>query len=63
MNGAYEFYDYGDLIFGLESSSSIHFTEKSRDNINNKYLEEYKKNFCSFGSKCFLLKKIKKNTL
>jgi len=43
MNGAYEFYDYGDLIFGLESSSSIHFTEKSRDNINNKYLEEMKR--------------------
>lgn len=61
-----EYFDNFDYIFGDFAYDKVRlkgFNDSSNKNatkINNiKGLEEYKKNYCSYGAKTFLLKKVK----
>jgi len=57
-------YDYifGDYAYGKVRLKGYNDSDNKKvTKINDiKYLEEYKKNYCSFGAKTFLLKKIRK---
>ena len=61
-----EYFDNFDYIFGDYAYDKVRLkgfndpTNKKVNKINNiKKLEDYKKNYCSFGAKTFLLKKVK----
>ena len=61
-----DYFDRFDYIFGDYSYEKVrlkgYFDSKNKEAkaINDiKNLDEYKKNYCSFGAKTFLLKKIK----
>lgn len=61
-----EYFDNFDYIFGDYAYDKVRLkgyndsTNKKANKINNiKKLEDYKKNYCSFGAKTFLLKKVK----
>lgn len=61
-----EYFDNFDYIFGDYAYDKVRLkgfndsTNKKVNKINNiKNLEDYKKNYCSFGAKTFLLKKVK----
>lgn len=65
-----DYFDSFDYIFGDYAYDKVRLkgfyentSKKAKEYNKIQYLEEYKKNYCSFGSKCFLLKKIKKNLL
>ncbi len=60
-----DYFDDFDYIFGDYSYDKVRLkgfneaTNKKATKINNiKGLEQYKKNYCSYGAKTFLLKKI-----
>lgn len=60
-----DYFNDFDYIFGDYSYDKVRLKgfndakNKKATNINNiKYLEEYKKSYCSYGAKTFLLKKI-----
>lgn len=59
-----DYFDDFDYIFGDYSYDKMRLkgyydsSNKKAKKINDiKYLEEYKKDYCSFGAKCFLIKK------
>lgn len=61
-----EYFDNFDYIFGDYAYDKVRLkgfndsTNKKVNKINNiKKIEDYKKNYCSFGAKTFLLKKVK----
>ncbi len=61
-----DYFDPFDYIFGDFSYDKVRLkgyydsnNKKAKDINNIKYLEDYKKNYCSFGAKTFLIKKIK----
>lgn len=61
-----EYFDNFDYIFGDYAYDKVRLkgfndpSNKKATKINNlKGLEEYKKNYCSYGAKTFLLKKVK----
>ncbi len=61
-----EYFDSFDYIFGDYAYDKVRLkgfndsNNKKANKINNiKNLEEYKKNYCSYGAKTFLLKKVK----
>lgn len=61
-----EYFENFDYIFGDYAYDKVRLkgfndsTNKKVNKINNiKKLEDYKKNYCSFGAKTFLLKKVK----
>ena len=65
INGI-DYFDSYDYIFGDYSYDRIRlkgFNESDSENANKindiKTLEDYKKNYCSYGANSFLLKKIK----
>ena len=60
-----DYFDNFDYIFGDFSYDKVRLkgyndsTNKKANKINNiKGLEDYKKNYCSYGAKTFLLKKV-----
>ncbi len=61
-----DYFDPYDYIFGDFSYDKVRLkgyydasNKKAKDINNIKYLDDYKKNYCSFGAKTFLIKKIK----
>ena len=61
-----DYFDDYDYIFGDYAYEKVRLkgyydskNKKAKDINNIKYLDDYKKNYCSFGAKTFLIKKIK----
>ena len=61
-----DYFDAFDFVFGdyayekLRLKGFYESTNKKASKINDiKYLDDYKKNYCSYGAKTFLIKKIK----
>ena len=61
-----DYFDDFDYIFGDYAYEKVRLkgyydsNNKKASKINDiKYLEDYKKNYCSYGAKTFLLKKVK----
>ena len=52
-----DYFDRFDYIFGDYSYEKVRLKAKPLNDIKN--LKDYKKNYCSFGAKTFLIKKIK----
>lgn len=61
----FDSYDYifGDYAYEKMRLKGFYSTDnKKAKKINDiKYLEDYKKDYCSFGAKCFLLKRVMKD--
>ena len=61
-----DYFDNYDYIFGDYAYDKVRlkgFNDSKNKNVNKindiKYLDEYKKEYCSYGAKMFLLKKLK----